>query len=106
VSKGVTLKVIKVALKNTSKPKLTSHNPNHAAVAGTKERVSKGKWSPKATSFSYQWFLGSKKIKHATKSSLELKSSEAGKKLSCVVTAHRAHYKSRSVHTTSVTVKG
>jgi len=105
-SKHLTIKVLKVALKNKSKPKLTSHNAGHAAKAGTKELVSKGKWSPKATKFSYQWFLGSKKIKHATKSSLLLKSSDVGKKLSCVVTARRAHFKARSVHTKSVTVKG
>jgi hypothetical protein len=105
VSRARTIKVIKVALANKAKPKLTSHNAKHAAKAGTRELVSKGKWSPKATSFRYQWFLGSKKIKHATKSSLKLKASEVGEKLSCVVTARRAHFKNATARTKRVTVR-
>jgi hypothetical protein len=104
VSKPRTITVRKVALANKARPKLTSRNAHHAAKAGTKELVSKGKWSPKATSFRYQWFLGSKKIKHATKSSLKLTSSGVGKKLSCVVTARRAHFKDAKVRTKRVTV--
>jgi hypothetical protein len=105
VSKADTVKVTEVALANKARPTLTSHNPKHAAVAGTKELVSKGKWSPKPTSLRYQWFVGSKKVKHATKSSLTLTSSEIGKKLSCMVTARRAHFKAGSARTKRVTVK-
>ncbi len=100
-----TIKVIEVALANKVKPKLSSHNKHGVAKVGTKEFVSKGKWSPKATSYKYQWYIGSKKIKHATHSSLKLKKADAGKKLSCVVTAHRAHYKAHKVRTKRVTVK-
>jgi Bacterial Ig-like domain (group 3) len=105
VSKPHAITVVKVALANKAKPKLTSHNAKHVAKAGTKEFVSKGKWSPTATSFRYQWFLGSKKIKHATKSSLKLKASEVGKKLSCVVTARRAHFTNATARTKRVTVR-
>jgi hypothetical protein len=99
-SKASTLTVVEVALANTAKPKLSG-----AHKAGKKEKVSKGSWSPKATSYSYQWYLGSKKIKKATKSSITLTKSEAGKKLSCRVTAKRAHYKSATAKSKSVTVK-
>jgi hypothetical protein len=100
VSKATKLTVVEVALTNTAKPKLSGSHK-----AGKKEKVSKGSWSPKATSYSYQWYLGSKKIKKATKSSITLKTSEVGKKLSCRVTAKRAHYKSATAKSKSVTVK-
>ena len=104
VSAHKTVKVIEVALANKAKPML-SNSSHGAAKVGTKESVTKGKWSPKATSYKYQWYIGSKKIKHATKSSLKLTKKDAGKKLTCVVTAHRAHYKAGSARSKGVKVK-
>jgi hypothetical protein len=99
-SKAVKLTVVEIALANTKKP-----TPSGPHKVGKQETVSKGSWSPKATSYSYQWYLGSKKIKKATHSSLKLTKSEAGKKLSCTVTAKRAHYKSATAKSKGVTVK-
>ena len=76
-------------LKATKKPKLSG-----PGKVGKTEKVSKGSWSPRASTYSYQWFAGSKAIKHATKSSLKLKKSEKGKKITCRVTAHRTGYAS------------
>jgi hypothetical protein len=104
VSSAKKLKVIEKALKNTKKPTLSSHNSGNAAKAGTKEYASHGTWSPKPTSYRYQWYVGAKKIAGATKSSVTLKTSEVGKKVSCAVTAVRAHKKGTAKSKT-VTVK-
>jgi hypothetical protein len=76
-------------LKATKKPKISG-----AAKVGKTVKVSHGSWSPKASGYSYQWFAGSKAIKHATKSSLKLKKPQKGKKVTCRVTAHRTGYAS------------
>jgi hypothetical protein len=99
-SSAVKLTVVEVALANTKRPTLSGPHK-----AGKKEKVHKGSWSPRATSYRYQWYLGSKKIKHATHASLKLTRSEVGKKLSCKVTARRAHYKPGTARTKRVTVK-
>ena len=82
-SKSVTVSLGK-ALKATKKPKLSG-----SGKTGATEKVAPGSWSPKASSYTYQWLLNGKTIKHATKSSLKLKSSEKGKTISCRVTAHK-----------------
>ncbi|HWC34324.1 MAG TPA: hypothetical protein VG650_05790 [Mycobacteriales bacterium] len=46
-----------------------------------------GDWSPKATSYSYQWFVGAKKIKGATSKRFKIPKSAIGKHVSVVVTA-------------------
>jgi hypothetical protein len=62
-----------------------------AKVAST-VRAKVGSWSPSATSYSYQWLLGGKAIRHATHSSFTIPKADKGKKLSLKVTAHRAGY--------------
>lgn len=90
-SSSATSKPVTVALgkplKASKKPKLSGSGK----VGGT-EKVSTGSWSPKATSFSYQWLANGKAIKAATKASLKIGSSDRGKTLTCRVTAHRKGY--------------
>jgi hypothetical protein len=90
------------ALKATKKPSLSG-----AHKVGKTERVNAGKWAdPGASgvSFTYQWLLNGKVIKHATKSSLKLTRGDKGKKISCRVTAHAAGFANGSATTSSVKV--
>jgi hypothetical protein len=87
------------ALKATKKPKLSG-----TGKVGKTEKVSSGTWSPRASSYSYQWYLGSKKIKGATKSSLTLKASEKGKTITCRVTAHKTGFASGTATSKGVKV--
>jgi hypothetical protein len=51
------------ALVPVTKPKLSGpHQP------GQEKMVTAGRWSPKASTVTYQWYLGSAKVKGATKS--------------------------------------
>jgi hypothetical protein len=71
---------------------------------GTKEIAKHGSWTPAATSYTYQWYLGTKKIPHATRRSLRLTATEQGKRISCRVRAHRSGYRSHAVMTERVKV--
>ncbi|WP_433827635.1 hypothetical protein ACQP2E_37325 [Actinoplanes sp. CA-015351] len=87
-----------VAPKVTKKPKITG-----TVKAGKTVKVTVGAWSPKATSYRYEWRLNGKVIKGATASSLKIKKAWKGKKLTVVVIAKRAgHYDGRA---TSAAVK-
>jgi hypothetical protein len=88
------------ALKDKKKPTIS-----RSAKVGKKEKVAHGTWSPSATKYSYQWYLGKAKIKGATKSSYKLVKKDAKKKISCKVTASKTGYASGSATTKSVTVK-
>ncbi len=98
-SKSVTVSLGK-ALKATKKPALSG-----SGAVGAVEKVSRGKWSPKASSYSYEWLLNGKKIKGATKSSYKLIGKDKGKKISCKVTAKKAGYAAGSATSKGVTVK-
>lgn len=50
-------------------------------------RVTHGTWSPKATSYKYQWYVGKKKLKGATSSSIKVPKSAIGKWVYARVTA-------------------
>jgi len=54
--------------------------------------ASVGTWSPRATSYRYEWRLNGKAIKGATKATLKLTAAMAGKTLTVVVTARRTGY--------------
>jgi hypothetical protein len=88
------------ALKATKKPKLSG-----SGKVGKTEKVNHGKWSPAASSYTYQWYVGSSKIKGAHKSSYKLISKDKGKKVSCKVTAKKTGFASGSAKTKSVKVK-
>jgi hypothetical protein len=87
------------ALKAEQRPTLAGRDR-----VGKKEVARHGSWTPAATSYTYQWFVGSKKIPHATRRSLRPTSAERGKRISCRVRAHRTGYRSHAVMTERVKV--
>jgi hypothetical protein len=97
-SKSVTVSLGK-ALRATKKPALAGPHK-----AGSLEKVGHGTWSPVASSYTYQWFVGSKAIKHATKASLRIPAVDKGKVITCHVTAHHAGYANGTAATKGVKV--
>jgi hypothetical protein len=71
---------------------------------GTRATARPGTWSPRASSYSYQWYRGHAKIRHATGRSMRLTASERGRPISCRVTAHRTGYRNGSAMTRPVRV--
>jgi hypothetical protein len=71
---------------------------------GTKEIARHGSWTPAATSYTYQWYVGNKRIPHATRRSLHLTSAERGRRVSCRVRAHRTGYTTHAALTPRVKV--
>ena len=53
-------------------------------------------WSPKPTTFKYQWYRNGTAIKGATKSSYKLTSADKGKTIKVKVTGAKAGYKTKS----------
>jgi hypothetical protein len=88
------------------KPLKAIHPPTLSGLhkVGKKETVKPGIWSPKATSFNFQWLVNGKPIKGATKSSLVLPRSTKGKKVACKVTAKAAGSANGTATTASVKV--
>jgi hypothetical protein len=60
--------------------------------AGQRMSVTHGEWSPKATSWTYQWLIGSKKIPGATDNKYKIAMKYKGKRITCRVTAHASGY--------------
>jgi hypothetical protein len=102
-SKPVTLGV-GAALVPTTKPYLYNGTDKKTIEHGKSESVNNGKWSPAATSFKYQWYLGSKKIGGATSNKYKPSASMVGKTISCLVTAKRLHWADGSYKTAGVKV--
>jgi hypothetical protein len=77
------------------------------AKVGKKLKASKGSWSPKPTSYAYQWFRGKKPIeaKKATKRKYKVTAADKGKKLRVQVTAERPGYPSASAKSKAVKIK-
>jgi hypothetical protein len=94
--------VRKIARGPTLVVKSTPRLHGHRKV-GTTERVSLGKWKPAAASYKFQWYAGARRIHHGTSRKLKLTKSRAGKRLRCVVTAHRPGF--ANGHATSNRVK-
>jgi len=82
-----------VALANTAAPKISG-----TAKVGKKLTAKRGSWTGSPTSYSYQWYRGSKKIAKATTSSYRLKSADRGKKIRVKITAKRAGSVSHSAY--------
>jgi hypothetical protein len=97
-SKSVAVSLGK-ALRATKKPALAGPHK-----AGSVEKVGHGTWSPAASSYTYQWFVGPKAIKGATKASLKIPAADKGKVISCHVTAHHAGYANGAAATKGVKV--
>jgi hypothetical protein len=88
------------ALKERGRPTLSGRH-----AVGTVETVSHGRWAPAAASYSYQWYAGSRKIRHATKRTLRLSGSVRGRLIHCRVRAHRARYAAGTAISKSVQVR-
>ena len=78
-------------------------------VSGTKKagktlKASTGSYSPKPTSYSYQWLRNGNSISRATKSSYTLTSSDNGKKISVRVTARKKGHDNKSATSSAVTI--
>lgn len=69
------------------KPKITTK-----PTIGKRVKAAPGTWTS-GTRFRYQWYLGKKKISGATRSSLKVKSSWKGKRLTVKVTGTRSGYR-------------
>lgn len=72
--------------------------------AGNKVSVSRGTWSPSASTYRYQWRVNGAAISGATGTSYTIPSKYAGKKLTVTVTGSRSGYATRSVTSASATV--
>ena len=72
--------------------------------AGHAESASAGTWSPAASSYGYQWYLGSGKIAHATAARYTPPARDKGAKLHCVINAGKPRYASGSYATAAITM--
>ena len=70
--------------------------------AGKKVSVSLGSWSPKPSTYSYAWYLGSTKV--GTGRTYTLPSGSRGKKLSVKVTGKATAYNDKTVTSAGKTV--
>lgn len=95
---GATKKV-KAGTITAVKPKITG-----TVRVGSTLKAVPGRWKPSTTTFSYQWYRNSSKIKKATRASYLLRSSDKGKKISVKVTGRATGYTTKAV-TSSRTAK-
>lgn len=71
---------------------------------GSTVSVSRGTWKPGATTYRYQWKVGGRTIKGATRSTYTIPAKYAGKKLTVTVKGSRSGYTTRAVTSSSATV--
>jgi hypothetical protein len=88
------------ASKATAKPRITG-----TPKVGRTLQASTGTWSPKATSYAYEWRASGKVIKGATGKSLKLTSSMNKKKITVTVVARRTGYLDGRATSASVTAR-
>ena len=87
VSSGQTAAVAKGTIENTSAPVVSG-----APKVGVPVGVTNGSWSPKPTSYAYQWFANGVAIAGATGSTYTPDPAAAGNTLSAQVTAQLLRY--------------
>ena len=92
------------ALAATTRPYVYHGSNRSTASVGVYEYCYSGRWSPAATSYSFQWYVGTTAIRGATTSRFRPPATYRGKVISCVVIAHRLHYANGVVHTGAVKV--
>ncbi|HLW17546.1 MAG TPA: Ig-like domain-containing protein [Actinomycetota bacterium] len=92
------------ALVATGKPYLYNGTNKTTAPHGRYEYVNHGTWSPSATSYTYQWYVGTTRITGATSYRFIPPSSYVGKYIYCIVTALRLHWTNGSYKTAGVKV--
>ncbi|MCW4467187.1 hypothetical protein OK351_17035 [Glutamicibacter sp. MNS18] len=81
-------------------------NPSISSTptVGKTLKVKAETYSPKPTSYSYQWLRNGKSIKGATKSSYKLANADSGKSISVKVTAKKNGYDNKNATTKAVSV--
>jgi len=75
------------------------------AKAGKTLKVKVGSWSPTATTVQVRWSVGGKVVKGATGTSYKVRSADKGKKITVAVTGKRAGFTTKTVTSSSVTVR-
>lgn len=91
--------VAALTFKNSPKPKISG-----SAKIGKTLTVSTGTWSPKPSSYAYQWLKNGKAIKNETKKTYKIQTADRGAKLSVRVTAAKTGYKKTSITSATVSV--
>ena len=86
-----TVSVAAAPIKNTKLPTISG-----TPKVGRKLTCKPGSWTPKPTSFAYQWLRNGKKIKGATTSTYKLGRADKGRKVACKVTAKAPGVKAAS----------
>lgn len=71
---------------------------------GQVETARVGSWTPAATSYLYQWYVGATKITGATKSTFRPTTALRGMTINCIVTARRAAWTNGSFRTAAVKI--
>ncbi|MBV1780069.1 excalibur calcium-binding domain-containing protein [Paeniglutamicibacter sp. ABSL32-1] len=74
------------------------------AKSGSVLSVSNGTWSPRASTYSYQWYRNGKKIKAANKRTYKVVAADRGKKISSRVSVSRKNHAKASASSNSVQV--
>ena len=75
-------------------PKAPAPKITGTAKVGSTVKATTGTWSPKPSSFAYQWYRDGKAISGAKKAQYTLAAADAGKKLTVTVTAKKSGYAS------------
>ncbi|MFI1187032.1 hypothetical protein [Streptomyces californicus] len=85
---GATSAAVTVAKGDAPKAK-TAPVISGKAKVGSRLTVNRGTWSPKPSSYTYQWYANGRAISGATSTTLTLKKAQRGRKITVKVTAHR-----------------
>lgn len=66
--------------------------------------LSRGTWSPSATTYSYQWYRDSTKISGATMTTYKAQTADAGHKITVAVTSRKSGYTTTTRHSVAVSI--
>lgn len=98
-SKAATSSRVGIPIHATTRPYLRG-----TAKAGRTMTVMVGAWTPRPSSYAYQWYRNGAKISGATKKTYTVKAADRSKKIQAMVTARRAGYSTGQVRTYSKTI--
>lgn len=98
-STGATSARVGIPIHATKRPYLTG-----TAAPGRKLTVMVGAWTPKPSSYAYQWYRGGAKISGGTAKTYTVRSSDRGTKIQAKVTARRSGYSTGTMLTYSKTI--
>lgn len=97
-SKSSTSRRVGIPIHATTRPYLRG-----TARSGRPMTVYVGAWTPRPTSYAYQWYRNGSRISGATAKTYTLTSSDRGRKIQAKVTARRSGYSTGSTYTYSTT---